>query len=211
MSDVSPTRTELLARRSRIALAEQGHELLDAKRSALMREFNRVGAAGLRRMDVLDERAAEAVRALARAVAVDGPETVASAALAASGDLATPMGLRRVAGVDLVETEPERAARPLASRGYAPVASTARVDRAAGAHEAVVDLLLESAVAERTLRRLAREIAATTRRMNALEHVVLPRLAGERDRIALVLEEREREDATRLRRAKRRREKAGAR
>jgi len=194
-----------------MALAEQGHELLEAKRSALMREFNRVGAEGLRRMDLLDECAAAAARALARAVAVDGPETVASAALAAAGEVSTPMRLRRVAGVDLVDTEPEPAARPLAARGYAPVASTARIDRAAAAHEAVVDLLLRAAVAERTLRRLADEIAATTRRMNALEHVVVPRLAHERDRIELVLEEREREDATRVRQAKRRRETAGAR
>jgi V/A-type H+-transporting ATPase subunit D len=211
MAEVSPTRTELLARRARISLAEQGRELLDGKRSALLREFNRLGAEGLRRMELLDERAADAARELGRAVALDGPETVASAALAAAGDVATPMGHRRVAGVELVDSDPATAGRRLAERGYSPVTSSARIDRAAAAHETVVDLLLESAIAERTLRRLASEIASTTRRMNALEHVVLPRLEGERDRIALVLEEREREDATRLRRAKRRRERTGTR
>jgi V/A-type H+-transporting ATPase subunit D len=210
MSDVSPTRTELLARQAMIALARQGHELLEAKRSALMREFNRMGAEGLSRMDALDDLAAKAEQELARAVAIDGPETVASAALAASGEVATTMTVRRVAGVGLVEAEAETATRPQAARGYAGVASTARIDAAATAHEAVVDLLLESAVAERNLRRLANEIAATTRRLNALEHVVLPRLERERDRIALVLDEREREDATRLRRAKRRLERAAA-
>jgi V/A-type H+-transporting ATPase subunit D len=211
MADVSPTRTELLARRARISLAEQGRELLDGKRSALLREFNRLGSEGLRRMELLDERVAAAARELGRAIAIDGPETVASVARAAAGDLATPMGQRRVAGVELVDSDPETAGRPLAERGYALVTSTARIDRAAAAHEAVIDVLLESAIAERTLRRLASEIAATTRRMNALEHVVLPRLEAERDHIALVLEEREREDATRLRRAKRRRERTGAR
>jgi V/A-type H+-transporting ATPase subunit D len=210
MSDVSPTRTELLVRRTRIALVQQGHELLESKRSALMREFNRLGAEGLSRMDALDDAAAKAEQELARAVAIDGPETVASAALAASGDVATTIGVRRVAGVGLVEAEAEAATRSRDARGYAGVASTARIDAAAAAHEAVVDLLLESAVTERNLRRLANEIAATTRRMNALEHVVLPRLESERDRIALVLEEREREDATRLRRAKRRLQRAAA-
>jgi V/A-type H+-transporting ATPase subunit D len=208
MLHVSPTRTELLARRTRIALVQQGHELLESKRSALMREFNRAGREGLSRMDALDDAAAKAEQELARAVAIDGPETVASAALAASGDVATTIGVRRVAGVGLVEAEAEAATRD--ARGYAGVASTARIDAAAAAHEAVVDLLLESAVAERNLRRLANEIAATTRRMNALEHVVLPGLERERDRIALVLEEREREDATRLRRAKRRLQRAAA-
>ena len=204
MPQVSPTRSELLARRAQIALATQGHSLLDGKRGALLREFHRLGAEGLRRMDTLDERAERASHALALARAVDGPEALVSAALAAGGDLPTPMHVRRVAGVDLVESDPQPAARSTSARGYATVTTTARIDAAASSHELVVDLLLEVSVVERSLRRLATEIAATTRRMNALEHVVLPRLEAERRRIEIVLEEREREDAARLRRVKRR-------
>lgn len=207
MSQVSPTRSELLAHRAQIALATQGRELLDGKRGALLQEFHRLGADGLRRMDHLDESAERASRTLASATAVDGAEAVASAALASGGELQTPMKLRRVAGVDLVASEPQLAARATTGRRYASVTTTARIDAAASSHERVVDLLLEVSVVERALRRVAEEIAATTRRMNALEHVVLPRLQEERDRISLVLEEREREDAARLRRVKRRGER----
>jgi V/A-type H+/Na+-transporting ATPase subunit D len=49
---------------------------------------------------------------------------------------------------------------------------------------------------------LAGEIARTTRRVNALEHVVVPELEHERDAIELVLAERELEDRIRLRRAR---------
>ena len=52
------------------------------------------------------------------------------------------------------------------------------------------------------MRRLAEEITRTTRRLNALEHVVVPRLEGERDFIAMVLDERELENRVRLMRAK---------
>ena len=64
----------------------------------------------------------------------------------------------------------------------------------------MLDRLLDVAALELSVRRLANEIARTTRRMNALEHVVVPRLEAERARIALVLEEREMEDRVRLRR-----------
>ena len=74
----------------------------------------------------------------------------------------------------------------------------------------MLDKLLELAVLELSVRRLADEIARTTRRMNALEHVVVPRLEAERARIALVLEEREMEDRVRLRRM-RSRGRAGGR
>ena len=47
--------------------------------------------------------------------------------------------------------------------------------------------------------------------MNALEHVVLPRLEAERAHISLVLEEREMEDRVRLRRMRARGRRAGTR
>jgi V/A-type H+-transporting ATPase subunit D len=63
-------------------------------------------------------------------------------------------------------------------------------------------MLLDVAASELSLRRLALEISRTTRRVNALEHVVVPRLEQERDAISIVLAERELEDRIRLRRAR---------
>ena len=75
----------------------------------------------------------------------------------------------------------------------------------------MLEKLLDVAALELSIRRLADEIARTTRRMNALEHVVLPALETERAHIALVLEEREMEDRVRLRRARSTRSHAGGR
>ena len=61
-------------------------------------------------------------------------------------------------------------------------------------------------LAPRHLERLGEEIQDTTRRVNALEQVLAPRLAAEARRIVLALEERAREEAVRLKRFKRKRE-----
>ena len=62
MEQVSATRSELLARRARIGLATQGRDLLKERRSALVREFHRLGASALESIDVLDRDAADAGR-----------------------------------------------------------------------------------------------------------------------------------------------------
>ncbi len=86
MEQVSATRSELLARRARIGLASQGRDLLKERRSALVREFHRLGASALESIDVLDRDAADAGRFLGLAVAAAGLEPVESAALAAQGE-----------------------------------------------------------------------------------------------------------------------------
>ena len=76
MQKVSTTRMELLAKKAQIALARQGRELLEEKRTALMREFLRVADRVMAGSDALQQSAAEARRALARAEAVAGREAV---------------------------------------------------------------------------------------------------------------------------------------
>jgi len=197
---VSATRSELLARRAQIGLAAQGRDLLKERRSALVREFNRLGASALASIDALDRDAAGAGRLLGLSVAAHGPEPVGSAALAAHGEVEVSLRTRSVAGVPIVEIDKQPVARARTDRGYSLAATSARLDEVAERFETVLDKLLELAVLELSVRRLADEIARTTRRMNALEHVVVPRLEREQAHISLVLEEREMEDRVRLRR-----------
>jgi V/A-type H+/Na+-transporting ATPase subunit D len=202
VEQLSATRSELLARRLRIALATQGRNLLKEKRTALMVEFGRLSTGVLEAVETLGRRAAESAGALSSAIGFDGPDAVGSAAVAASGDIATHLSPRIVAGVPVVELEHDRISRARTARGYSLAATSPRIDVAAASFERQLDLLLDVAAAELSLRRLAGEISRTTRRVNALEHVVVPRLEHERDAIAIVLAERELEDRIRLRRAR---------
>ena len=140
-----------------------------------------------------------------------GQEPVESAACAAQGEVELSLRTRSVAGVPIVEIAKEPVARARTDRGYSLAATSARLDEVAERFEAVLDRLLDLAVLELSVRRLADEIARTTRRMNALEHIVVPRLEADRARIALVLEEREMEDRVRLRRMRTRGRREGGR
>jgi V/A-type H+/Na+-transporting ATPase subunit D len=200
MEQVLATRSELLARRARIRLAVQGGGLLKERRGALIKEFDRLGASVLESIGLLDREIAGAGQLLGIAIAADGREPLDSAAFAAEEGIEVAIHTRSVAGVPIVEIEKGEVERARTGRGYSLVATSARIDAVAERFESVLDRLLDVVALELSVRRLADEIARTTRRMNALEHVVVPRLEAERARISLVLEERELEDRVRLRR-----------
>jgi V/A-type H+-transporting ATPase subunit D len=210
MEQVYATRSELLARRARIRLAVQGGELLKERRGALIKEFDRLGTSVLESIEFLDREVAGAGQLLGIAIAAEGREPLDSAAFAAEEGIGVSLHTRTVAGVPIVEIEKGEVERARTGRGYSLVATSARIDAVAERFESVLARLLDVAALELSVRRLADEIARTTRRMNALEHVVIPRLEAEQARISLVLEERELEDRVRLRRVRLRGRGAGA-
>lgn len=200
MEHASPTRMNLLARRAQIELAQQGRDLLTDKRNALIKELQKLAEQVMVRSDALDEAAADARLALAEAEAYDGPEAVCSAALATRKGIQVEARVANIMGVQVPELAAPPVSRRLDERGYALTASTPRIDAVADRFENVVGLMLTLSSQEIRLQRLAQEVRSTTRRMNALEHVLLPRLRAEKDYIQMMLEERERENIFRFKR-----------
>ena len=203
MSTVSVTRMELLARKAQIALASQGRDLLEQKRTALLKEFLRMADTALERSDTLQLAAAHARHALARTEAIAGTEAVRSAALASRAELPLQVTTTRVMGVKVPHVEQKRVSRSMLARGYAITGTSITIDEAASAFESEVEALIELAEMELRLTRLADEIQCTSRRLNALEHFLIPRLKAECDFIQMVLDERERADHFRLKLVKR--------
>jgi V/A-type H+-transporting ATPase subunit D len=135
----------------------------------------------IRSSDELERSVGESVAALALAEALDGPEVVQSAAFAARGQVSLTVNVTNV---------------------YSLTNVSSRIEEVAEAFETQLDLIIELASSEMRLRRLAEEIGRTTRRVNALENVLIPRLEAQRNYAQMVLEEREREDLFRLKRVK---------
>lgn len=203
MLKVSCTRMELLARKAQITLAEQGRELLEQKRTALMKALLQTADRVLEKSDVLQQVAAEARLALARAEAIAGSEAVKSAAIASRQELSLQVSTTNVMGVRVPHIEEKQVTRPALGRGFSIVGTSVTVDEAASAFEYEVDAILQLAESELRLTRLAAEIQGTSRRLNALDHLLIPRLEAERDYIQIALDERERTDHFRLKLVKR--------
>lgn len=203
MRTISCTRMELLALKGQIALANQGRDLLEQKRTALLKEFLRVSETVLEHSDQLQQAAAAAGQALARAEAVAGPEAFHSAALAARSELPLEMTTASAMGVKVPHIEQKRVSRSVLERGYSIVGTSLTIDETAAAFETEVGAILQLAESELCFNRLAAEIQRTSRRLNALEHLLIPRLEGERDFIQMALDERERADHFRLKLMKR--------
>lgn len=203
MQSVSCTRMELLARKVQISLAKQGRDLLEQKRTALMKEFLRIADTVMERSDLLQDTASAARQALARAESLAGSQAVQSAALASRADFPLEVSTASVMGVKVPHIEQKRVARPLMGRGYSIVGTSITIDETAAAFEAQVEAIIQLAESELRLTRLASEIQRTSRRLNALDHLLIPRLESERDFIQMTLDEHERSDHFRLKLVKR--------
>jgi V/A-type H+-transporting ATPase subunit D len=203
MTKIAVTRMELLAHKAQIALARQGRELLEQKRNALMKEFLRIADTVIEHSGALQHAADEARRALARAEAVAGTEAVRSAALASKAEFSLQVTTASVMGVRVPQIEQRGVARSVLGRNYSVVGTSITIDEAASAFEAEVESIIQLAESELRLTRLATEIQSTSRRLNALDHLLIPRLEAEQSLIQMALEERERFDHFRFKLTKR--------
>jgi V/A-type H+-transporting ATPase subunit D len=198
MSETSPTRMNLLARRTQLSLGVRGVDLLQKKRDALVRDFFGLVHETLDARRQLSGAAREAHMALLLAKSFDGPRTVEVFSLGvpvlsdARAEVESVWGTR----VPRLEVEWPRGApaSPLAVGGQTLAAQTAfrRLSRA----------LIRVANTESRLRRIGEEIKKTARRVNALELAVIPGIRSQIHYIQQVLDQQEQEDIFRLKRIK---------
>jgi V/A-type H+-transporting ATPase subunit D len=198
MENVSPTRMNLLARKGQVSLARQGVDLLKKKRDALVSEFFSVVRTNLSSRERLNAASQEAVDLLNLAVGLEGRPNLESLGLAGRRHIELTVSERNVWGIKIPEVGGPSLRRKGFERGYSPATASARALGASDLFEEVLDLMVEVAGSETRIKKLGAEIKKTTRRVNALEQVVIPRILREINYIKSVLEQREREDIFRL-------------
>jgi V/A-type H+-transporting ATPase subunit D len=190
----------LLDLRSRRSVATKGARLLRAKREVLAGELWQLTQEVLEGRARVDEALREAVKALGLARALDGGDALESLAPVAGRDVPLRVSVRRVWGVPTPAVAAPPLVRAADARGSSPTSWGPAGVEAARRHEEALELLLRIASRELHLERLGEEIQATSRRINALEQLVLPALGAEAARVDAALGERDREDAVRLKR-----------
>jgi V/A-type H+-transporting ATPase subunit D len=187
---VAPTKSALLRTKERLALAEEGHELLDQKREILVRELMALMKPVREQEDRMATLATAASGALGQTLLAVGQTGTSDLAALAAVDYRWTPGTEGKAGIRFPTLTLEIPATEMLFSG---------TPGGVGAHEtrlAFQELLAASvplAVLRAQVVRLARELKKTQRRVNALEKIVIPQEEQTRDFIETVLEERDRE------------------
>jgi len=196
----NPNRMQLLRLRRRLTLARRGHKLLKDKQEELMRRFlGMVHSARDLRTEVEAELAG-AHRAFVSA-RLDMDRSAMAAALAFS---------RRVVELSVDREQVMNLKVPKfaveipvdAEFGYGYGETTEDLDRALAMYAALMPKLMSLAEVEKSIQLLAAELEKTRRRVNALEHILVPSLEETIRFISDRLSEMERATATRLMKVK---------
>ncbi len=202
MEMIGRTRMNLLLLKRKVQIAERGLALLRSKREALVREFFAVMDHVVRSREQMETAIAQAMGSLALALGSDGQAVLRSISFAAQRHLPIDLIERNVWGVRFPELHYPTIARTLDNRGYSVPGASAFVDETARRFETVLELIFRSVAVEMRLKKLGAEIKKVTRRINALNEVMIPLLARQVRVIRRTLEEREREDLFRMKRFK---------
>ncbi|MFQ5913370.1 MAG: V-type ATP synthase subunit D [Nitrospinota bacterium] len=196
---VSPNRMELLRLRRRLAVARRGHRLLKDKLDGLIQEFiSVVRLAQTLRADVEARLASVYGRAL-RACGSMPPAALAAALGTAASTLDVGAEEVNLMSVRVAKLEVERRGE-LFPYGYEGTA--AELDAAVLEMDRLLPDLIRLAEADKTVERLGDEIEKTRRRVNALEHVLIPNLEDTIRFITLKLDEMARSTVSALMRIK---------
>lgn len=197
-----PTRAVLIALRRRIKVAQTGHSLLKMKRDGLMIEFfevlNRaktIRAELVAALIVADQR-------LNMARAIEGTVAINSVAFALQGEPAVQLESRNIMGVVVPKITAESVQKKMYERGYGIIGTSAAIDEAAEAYEALVDKIILAAEVETGMRKLVEDIESTKRRVNGLEFKVIPDIKDTIRFIGFALEEMDRDNVVRLKKLK---------
>jgi V/A-type H+/Na+-transporting ATPase subunit D len=201
---IAPTRSNLLQRRDQMRLAIRGADLLKRKRDALIGEFFGLVKVSLEARRQLSKVSKDAYFSLFLAKAWDGPEAVESLSLASSTDLELDIKIENIFGVKVPQVQPPTFSTELP---FSPINAGASTLDAAAQFRKLVEALTRVAATETRLRRIGEEIKKTSRRVNALEQLVIPGINQQIRDIRSVLDQRALEEVTVLKRIKNKLEK----
>lgn len=196
---VNPTRMELTRLKKKLVTARRGHKLLKDKRDELMRQFLELVKVNKELRKRVEEGIANANSNFALAAAVMSEETVKTALLAPKQSVTVDASSKNVMSVDVpVFKYKTRTADENDIYSYGFASTSGDLDTAVSSLSGVFPDMLKLAEVEKSCALMASEIEKTRRRVNALEHVMIPEYMDKIHYISMKLDENERSTQIRL-------------
>lgn len=195
-----PTKGNLILAKNSLGLAKQGHELMDKKRNILVRELMNLIDEAKTIQTEIDETFTKAYKSLQKANIEMGIKYVDDLSRAVPVENSIKIKTRSIMGTEipLVEYEPS-----MDKPTYSFFSTKECLDEAKESFERVKELTIKLSMVENSAYRLAMNIRKTQKRANALKNITIPLYSQRVRDISNALEEKEREEFTRLKVIKR--------
>ena len=190
-----PTKGNLMLAKNSLMLARQGYDLMDKKRNILLKELMGLIDEAKDIQEEIDATFTKAYACLQRANIEHGISKVQELAFTVPIEDSLKMQIRSIMGTEIphVKYVPD-AGQPT----YAFSTTKESIDIAREAFRKVKDLTIKLSMVENAAYRLASNIKKTQKRANALQNITIPMYSNLVYSITNALEEKEREEFTRL-------------
>ncbi len=201
--NVNPTRMELSRLKKRLVTATRGHKLLKDKRDELMRQFLNIVKENKQLRREVEQKIVQANSHFVLAGSVMQHEVVGSALLAPKQEVSLEVEYKNVMSVEVPKyITKTKTSDPADIYSYGLAYTYSDLDDAVYQLADLLPELLHLAECEKSAQLMASEIEKTRRRVNALEHVMIPQLQETIKMITMKLDESERSSQTRLMKVK---------
>lgn len=187
--NVNPTRMALMDLKRRTKSAQRGHKLLKDKQDGLMQQFMAIIRNAKKVRTEVEERLGEVFRKFLMASAWMSDGEMQNALSSPEAKVSLAVVMKNVMSVKIPEFTLTREG---AIKTYGYSGTNALLDEAVDALDEVFELLIQLAQVEKQAEAMAIELETTRRRVNALEHKMIPDLKETVKYIKMKLDESER-------------------
>lgn len=195
LENVNATRMEQLRLRKRVGLASRGHRLLSQKRDEICRQLVKIATSIKPLRQRVEKELLETSRRFMMARSTMEPEDMRAAIEVPTKKFSLTINFASIMSVKVPKLTKEIAGDIMC---YGFSTTSGELDVALRALERAFDSLIELAEREKQAQLLATELQTTRRRVNVLEHVVIPELHETIKFIYNKLSEAERDNTSRL-------------
>lgn len=201
--NVNPTRMELSSLKKKLASAQRGHKLLKDKRDELMRQFMNLIKENKQLRSEVEAGITEANRYMAVAGSVMQRETLETALMLPKQEVELEVSEKNVMSVYIPVFSPKyRTGDADDIYSYGTAFTSVDLDGAILALSEIFPKMIRLAEIEKACQLMADEIEKTHRRVNALEHIMIPDYQETIKYITMKLSENERSTTTSLMKVK---------
>lgn len=187
--NIKPTRMELLNLKKRVTSAVRGHKLLKDKQDGLMKTFMEIIREAKSLRKEIEEKLGKAFKNFMQASSMMSPEMLETALLYPSAKVDLEVKTKNVMSVHIPYFKLKQEGDIL---NYGYLQTSAELDMSLSALQEILPSLIKLAEIEKQAQRLAEELETTRRRVNALEHKLIPDLQETVKFISMKLAETER-------------------